>query len=348
VEAQVWLRDMQREISHGFDIEGSQTNLTDYMTQWMNASKASLRVSTAYQYELMIRKHIIPNLGKVRLADLRLQRVEQLYSELVQSGLGIRTVRYVHAVLHRALERAVRYGLLLRNPAHGAALPRLQYTEMNVLDAAQVSSFLVAASGSHYDALYHMAVNTGMRQGELFGLKWADLKWTAGTLSIQRQVQRIPGHTKQFVEPKTKAGRRTIKLGEGTLQALRLQKDKLADLEALAGERWQEHDLLFPCRVGTPADPSNLRIDFRNVLKAAGLPVIRFHDLRHTAASLMLNNGVPAIVVSKILGHSKPSVTLDVYGHLYLEMQTEAAKIMDGLTTPIRVEMAKKDHDIPR
>ncbi len=137
------------------------------------------------------------------------------------------------------------------------------------------------------------------------------------------------------MEPKTRSGRRTIKLGEGVLQALREHLERQQSERVLAGERWVDHDLIFPSKSGTPLDASNLRLDFARVLGLAGLPKIRFHDLRHTAASLMLNHGIPVIVVSKILGHSKPSITMDIYGHLYNEMQDEAARLMDDLVTPL-------------
>jgi len=189
--------------------------------------------------------------------------------------------------------------------------------------------------------LYYLGIHTGLRQGELFGLKWSDLRWETGTVHVQRQVERVPGQSWAFVDPKTKAGRRTIKLGEGILQVLRLHMEKQNFQKATAGNHWKEHNLIFTSSVGTPGDPSNLRKDFRRVLQDAGLPKIRFHDLRHTAASLMLNNGVPPIVVSKRLGHSKPSTTINTYGHLYVEMQNEAARIMDDLVTPIPIEMGK-------
>jgi integrase len=143
-------------------------------------------------------------------------------------------------------------------------------------------------------------------------------------------------------------GRRTIKVGEGALQLLRVHLERQNKQRALAGDRWQEYDLVFPSKVGTPMDASNLRLDFQRVLKNAGLPTIRFHDLRHTSASLMLNHGVPVIVASRILGHSKPSITLDIYGHLLTEMQEDAARIMDGLVTPVRVQFTGVNQPILR
>ena len=178
-----------------------------------------------------------------------------------------------------------------------------------------------------------------MRQGELFGLQWSDLHWNTGMLYVQRQSQRVAGKQWWFEEPKTRSGRRPIKLGENVLQKLRehLEHQKLQ--KAFVGNCWQDNNLIFPSSVGTPGDPSNLRADFLKVLDKAGLPRIRFHDLRHTAASLMLNNDVPVMTVSKRLGHAKPSTTLDIYGHLYPESQEEAARIMDEVITPIQVEL---------
>jgi integrase len=341
-EANKWIRDQQMKLERGFDFQGSKITLAEYLPQWLENNKTALRAKTAHQYSQVMNKHIIPHVGSIALKDLRLALVERYYADLMQAGVGTRTVRICHNILHKALDKALRYGLVAYNPAHGATLPRYQHSEMQVLDESQVSQLLVAAQSSSYCALYHLAVTSGMRQGELFGLKWMDLQWVKGILHLQRQVQTVPGQGWSFVEPKTKAGRRTIKLGEGTLQVLREHRERQVMLKEKAGARWQENDLIFPNTVGAPGDPSNLRIDFNRTLARAGLGKIRFHDLRHTAASLLLNHNVPVIVVSKMLGHSKPSITLDIYGHLYNEMQDEAAEIMDKLVTPIAVQLPKE------
>jgi integrase len=338
-DCQVWLRKIQDNLDRGLDYEGGKSTLKDYLALWLEASKSSLRPKTAYQYEQIIRLHINPLLGNICLNELRQSRIEIFYGELRKAGVGVRTIRLTHSVLHRAFEKALGYGLILRNPAQGASLPRYEHSEMQVLDESQVSQFLVAAHGSQHEALYHLAVVTGMREAELFGLKWIDLQWQSGILYVRRQIQNVPGQSWSFGEPKTRAGRRTIRLGEGTLQALRLHRQRQLLQKAAMGEHWKELDLIFPSSVGTPLHPSNMRKDYNRVLDAAGIPRIRFHDLRHTAASLMLNHGIPVIVVSKILGHSKPSITLDIYGHLYQEMQSEAAQIMDRLVTPVEIDL---------
>jgi integrase len=338
-ECQQWVRKMLHQLDSGWDYDGGQTLLEEYLYHWLGAHKVTLRDHTIHRYMQIIKNHIVPYIGNKKLKDLHLARIERFYASLVGLGIGVRTIREVHAVLHKSLKKAVKYGYIQNNPAHGASLPRYTHAEMKVLDESQVTLFLGAAHNSLYHALYHQAVVTGMRQGELFGLKWPDLKWNSGVLYVQRQVQRVPGQGWKFVEPKTKAGRRPIRLGEGTLQILREHRELQHSRKTSVGDRWQDHDLIFPCSVGTPLHPSNLRRDFNQVLESAGIPRIRFHDLRHTAASLMLNHGIPVIVVSKILGHAKPSTTLDIYGHLIHEMQGEVANIMDELLSPIRLEV---------
>jgi integrase len=338
-EAEKWMRDQQQKLDQGFDFQGSKTTLAEYLPKWLETRKVDLRAKTACHYNQVTRKHILPKIGNIALKDLSLARIEKFYSDLTQSGVGTRTIRICHNILHKSLEKAVRYGYVTHNPAHGAALPRYKHSEMKVFDQAQVGHFLVAIQSSPNRALYHLAITTGMRLGELFGLKWSDLQWMTGTLHIQRQVQRVPGQGWSFVEPKTNAGRRTIVICESALQVLQEHQACQNELKEKIGERWQENDLIFPNGAGAPGDPSNMRKDFNLTLTNAGLPKIRFHDLRHTAASLLLNNKGTVIAVSKMLGHSKCSITLDIYGHLYNESQVEVAEIMNSLVTPIPVEL---------
>jgi integrase len=220
---------------------------------------------------------------------------------------------------------------------------KMIHSEMAFLDADQASQLLIAAKGSRYEAIYYLAIHTGMRQGELLGLKWSDLDWDRETVHVQRQIKRVPGQGMVFGSPKTKSGIRTIKIGSGILKSLLDHKDRQLLEKMAAGENWTDHDLIFPTSVGTPEHQSTLRKDFLRVLKRSGLPEIRFHDLRHTAATLLLNNNIPVIVVSKRLGHAKTSITLDTYGHLIHSMQDEAAKVMDQLVTPVEIALEEFD-----
>lgn len=177
-----------------------------------------------------------------------------------------------------------------------------------------------------------------MRQGELLGLKWEDIDLPRRTLQVKRQCLRHKGGGFEFSAPKSRSGSRTIILGKQAVEVLKAQQIRIADMRQKAEDEWEEYDMVFPTRVGTPILHSNLRRGFRHLLKESGLPKIRFHDLRHTAASLMLNNGIPVLIVSRRLGHAKPSITLDVYGHLIPSKQEEAASLMDDLMTPIAVD----------
>ena len=185
--------------------------------------------------------------------------------------------------------------------------------------------------------LFWVAVTTGLREGEIVGLKWSDVDWTGRQLGIQRQIQRLRGRGLVFSEPKTAAGRRVIALGVTTIEKLRMHQDyQLVERQA-AGDSWKENDMIFPSSTGTPMDPSNLYHNFKRLLKVAGLPDVRFHDLRHTAATLMLQNGIHPKVVQERLGHSDISMTLNTYSHVMPGMQEEAAGKLDELLSPINV-----------
>lgn len=254
----------------------------------------------------------------------------------IEGGASARTVLLIHAVLRRALNQALKLGVIGRNPALAVIRPKLKHIEMKVLTDSQVRTLLSAATGDRFEVLYWLAVATGLRQGELLGLKWADVDWVNRRLRIQRQVQRIRGGL-VFSEPKTAAGRRVIALGAATIQALKKQQffqvGRIHDI----GSLWQDYDLIFPSSIGTPLDPSNLYHSFKQLLKKAGLPNIRFHDLRHTAATLMLQQGTHPKIVQERLGHSDISMTLNTYSHVLPVMQDEVAEKLDELLTPINV-----------
>jgi integrase len=185
--------------------------------------------------------------------------------------------------------------------------------------------------------LLWVAVVTGLRQGELLGLKWSDLDWMSRRIQIQRQVQRRKGDGLVFCEPKSASGRRVIVLGKSTIDKMREYKNNQLKERILLGEKWQDNDLIFPSPIGTPLDPSNVLKAYKDCLKRADLPNLRFHDLRHSAATLMLQQGVNPKIVSERLGHSDISLTLNTYSHVLPPMQEEAAEKMDDLLTLIEI-----------
>jgi len=336
-ECQAWIREVSNQIERGLRIDGAKMRVGDYLELWLENYQGAVRPKTHHQYRGVVYNHLIPALGKIKLNTLHPQQIQSLYSKLAEQGHSQRTIQLIHSVLRRALVIAERQGLIVRNPAKVVEPPKVPFKEMQILDDNQVRQMMIAADGSRFEHLYYLAVTTGLRQGELLGLKWIDVDWASNNLHVRRQIQRVTGKGTKFSEPKTKAGRRMVELGSEALKRLSSQRKQL-DIEALLSG-WQDQGLIFPSTSGTPADQRNLHRDFKRVLEKAGLPNIRFHDLRHTAATLMLINGIPLIVVSRRLGHSKPSVTLDIYGHYLPGMQSTAAALMDELATPIAVKL---------
>lgn len=334
-ECLVWLRSKQSQIDKGLTYDSSRITLSEYVTGWLSSVKASLRYTTWSQYKSMTELYILPGIGMLKLGDLKPDHIQRLYDQLLERGIGRYALLKTHTVLRSALSRAIKTGVLSRNPAGSIILPKEPANEMQILDESQVNRLLVSANGRRFEALYHLAVATGMREMEILGLKWTDLDWVRQTLKVERQLLRPHGQGIEFSSPKTRFGKRTIKLGSKTMEALRQHDQRQQQDRVKAGGQWVEHGLIFTNHTGGPLECRNLLRDYKQLLKDAGLPPIRFHDLRHTAASIMLNHNIPVIVVSRRLGHAKPSITLDIYGHLISSAQSEAAELLDELITPI-------------
>ena len=208
---------------------------------------------------------------------------------------------------------------------------------MQIFDESQVSQMPMAAYGHYLEPILHLAVTTGMRQIELLGLKWTDLDWVKQSIKVETQLVRPTGEGVSFTQPKTRLGKRTVVVGSGTIQVLQDHYERQNRARHKSGENWVKYGLIFCTRYGTKIHFRSLLRDFKNILRKAGLPEIRFHDLRHTAASLMLNHGIPFIVMARMLGQAKPSITLDVYGHLIPSMDEVAAQKIDEIVTPVEL-----------
>jgi len=212
---------------------------------------------------------------------------------------------------------------------------------MTVLQQEQVQQLLISATGLRHEVLYFLAISTGMRVGEILGLKWSDLDWNRSTLHIQRQVQRVDGQGLIFSDPKTQYGNRVIAIGPDTLEKLLEQKQRVELDKAVAGDRWKENDLVFPSSIGSPQDPHNLRKEFVQLLEKSGLPKIRFHDLRHTSITLILNDlGAPIKEAQHRAGHASPSTTINIYcGTTTTKVDEEVARGLDALIKPVKIEL---------
>lgn len=332
-EALAWILETKNQIAGGLTYQGADLTLGVFLAEWLSTVSSSGSKGTYFTYSWTVEKRIIPYIGNVNLMDLRPDRIQRYYNHLQQDGLSPHAVAVTHKTLRVAMNHAVKLGLIGRNPCSGTIPPKPEQSEMMFYDDEQVRCLLKTSReiGDKLYPLYFLAIHTGMRQAELIGLKWEDVDWNLSTIQVKRQVRHFKGASYAFLGPKSKSGTRTIKLGKQALEILRDHKKKQEMILGSANGNWTHLDLIFPSSAGTPLTASNIRRDFRKLLKASGLPKIRFHDLRHTAASLMLNHGIPVLIVSKRLGHSKPSITIDVYGHIIPSRQEEAAQLMDNL-----------------
>lgn len=334
-EALAWIRETKNQIEKGLTFEAADTTLAEFLKEWLVTVSSSSSKGTHSTYTWTVEKRILPYLGYINLMDLRTDRIQRFYIHLQNEGLSKHAIAVTHKTLRVAMTHAAKLGLITRNPCSGATPPKPEVVEMKFYDDVQARRLLKTAQDMEDKlyALYYLAIHTGMREAELIGLKWEDIDWNLATLQVKRQVRHFKGSSYAFLKPKSKSGIRTIALGTEALNILRKHKEEQVTFANAVGDDWINLDLVFASGVGTPYTASNVRRAFRKLLVASGLPKIRFHDLRHTAASLMLNHGIPVLIVSKRLGHSKPSITIDVYGHLIPGKQEEAASLMNNLMT---------------
>lgn len=305
----------------------------EWMEVWFqDYAKIKVRPSSHQTYQGYIHNHIQPNMGDIPLEKLTSLDIQKFYKKLLTQGrvdrveakgqpkgLSAKTVRNIHQILSSALKLAQEQRLILSSPAEGCALPRVEHQEMKTLTTVQLASFFREARDSGVFELYYLELATGLRRGELLGLKWEDIDLERGDLRVRRQVSRLNG---EVVEAplKTKNAYRTLPLAEDTVSVLREQRKKVGN------SPW-----VFPSPNGGPISPDSVLHMLHRVLKRAGLPKVRFHDLRHTFATLALQNGVDVKTVSGMLGHFSAGFTLDTYAHITSAAQRQAAQTMGNV-----------------
>ena len=279
-ECREWLRKTQSQIQNGLTLAGARTTVIEFLEQWLGTIQESLRPKTLQQYTQIVRQHIAPRLGAIKLKHLRPDQIQALYNEKLDQGISARTVLLIHCVLHRSLNQALQWGIIVRNPAQSVSRPKFHRKEMQVLNDVQARTLLLTAKGTRFETLLWLAISTGLREGELLGLRWSDIDWKTRQLQVRRQLQRIKGGL-VFSEPKSATGKRVIVLGRVIIEKLQEHIQFQQVEKKQSGENWKENDLIFPSIWGTPLDNSNMYKNFKVFLKQAGLPDIRFHDLRH-------------------------------------------------------------------
>ena len=322
------LRKALAERDGGLVFDAENLTLGEYLNHWLEGSVRDSVWHTTYRdYAGHVRNHIAPELGRLKLAKLTPAHIQTLYRKKLDLGLSPRTVNYIHTTLRKALNQAVKWQLVPRNVAEAATPPRQIKTEMLTLSLKEVFAFLQAArqAEDRFEALYVLAVFTGMRPGELLALKWSDLvlEGPSPVAHVCRSLSKTPDGL-VFKRTKTEKGR-SISLLPSVVEALRAHRKRQAGQRLRYSGLWEDHDLVFPSQTGAPMSWRNLILrNFKPLLKKVGLPDIRFYDLRHTFATLLLEQGENPKVVQEILGHSQISLTLDTYSHVTPNIQREA------------------------
>ncbi len=329
-EVQEKLKIALREQQQGTLVTAPQQKLEQFLQQWLeDTQKHSIRPRSFERYDEIVRLHIVPVLGRIQLQKLTPQQVQSFYTKKINEGFKAGTVASFHNVLHKALDTAVRWNLIAKNVCDVVSPPRAEKFEFQPLTVEQVRKLLEVTKGHYMEALFKLALATGMRRGELMGLKWQDVDFNAGVLQVRRILTRIPSKMegKGFIEsePKTKTSRRSVVIASFALEALREHRWRQLNAITKAGLLWQQHDYVFCTSIGTHINPTTDMLEPLNeLLEKAGLPHIRFHDLRHSAASLLMSQGVHPKVVQELLGHSTIGMTMDVYSHVLPSMQQDA------------------------
>ncbi|MFH1807652.1 MAG: tyrosine-type recombinase/integrase [Pseudomonadota bacterium] len=331
-DARKALQKMHREREHGVLGDNSQ-KLRDFLRRWYSHQEQRLRPRTLESYDDIIRLHLEPTLGHIPLGKLTPQHVQDVLDDRLKRGLSARRVLHIRAVLRTALNQAMRWEIVHRNVALAVEPPRVGVEKRpRALTEAEARALLKAAQEKPGGSIWLVILALGLRRGEAAGLQWKDVDLTGGEISIRRSLQRIRGH---WEEQPTKTGReRVIALPDFALRALE-QRQAEQQLEAAQagadwqGERWGH--LVWASPDGTPLDSRRLWDSLQVIAAEAGIGALRVHDLRHSAASLMLAAGVPVVEVAAVLGHSQPSTTANIYAHVLASRQRRAADTIHAL-----------------
>ena len=335
------------ELDKGTYIEPAKVTLEKWLTDWLEGRKPHIAENTWNAYDTMIRIHITPELGKVKLKNLKTREIQKLLNEKFTGGLSPRSVKYIYQTLNAALRQAVKERVIAFNPAEHCELPRQERKEMRVLNVKELGIFFETAqeTSPHFVALY-LDVTTGLRRGELLGLTWDCVDLKEGIITVKQQVTISKEKGPVLTGLKTEKSRRKIKLDTDTLGLLKFHQKRQENKQKMLGDEYQDNGLVFAMDDGKPINPRTFTKHFEGIIEkhnnkveqtgkekklpsekieAMKLPKTRLHDLRHLHATLALESGIDLKTVSSNLGHASISITADVYGHVTEKMKDDAA-----------------------
>lgn len=322
--------DILKTAQSGSTAALSNETVREFMVRWLASIEPTVRPATHRRYTDLVTGHALPIIGGVKLAKLSPLHLQQLYADRLAAGLSSTTVHHLHAVLHRALKQALRWGLVDRNVSELVDAPRRTLPDVETWDASQVAAVLAAGDRTDLAALWRLALLCGLRRGELLGLMWDDLDLDRGTLAVRRTLSRGKGGSWETGQPKSASGRRQIALPASCVAALRKHRAAQLAERLRLGPVWQDTGYVFTNATGGPLHVNALIGRYERLVKAAGVPRLRFHDMRHTSATLLLAEGVHPKIVQERLGHANISMTLDRYSHVTQGMQRQAADVLDA------------------
>jgi len=339
-EAVKKLREACKAVDDGVYIEPEKLALGQWLDTWINEYSGGLKPRTVDLYLMHIRLNIKPHIGAVSLSKLTTHMIQNVYNNLQRRAkpLSAKSIKNVHGVLHTALDKAVKLGYIRSNPSDAITLPRLERKEMHVIKDEALSRFLQAVVGHKYELMFLIAAFTGMRMGELLGLQWSRVNLNRPTLTIDKQLQkaRKKGGESSLVPTKTDHSR-TVTPSQYVVDLLREQKRRQDDWRKNAGPEWNnEHDMVFTTELGGFISAVTISCAFKKFVRELGMGELRFHDLRHTFATLSLQNGDDYKTVQMALGHTTPMTTLNTYAHVTQEMQRASADRMDALIKAVK------------
>lgn len=336
-EAQVKMNEIKYQRDKGTFVQPTKLTVAEWLTTWLNDyAKIRTRQTTWDSYEVQVRKHLIPAIGHLKLTQLQTHQLQKLYKQKreggradgKEGGLSVKSVRYIHAVINMALTQAVKERLISINPAEAVDLPKETKRELQTLTIEQVKTFIEEAKQTKHYTLYLLELFTGLRRGEILGLRWQDIDFDNSTVTV---VQQVVASSKgiTFSEPKTSLGSRTVWIPADVVKQLKQHKKQQAEEKLLAGGIYEDNSLVFCREDGKPFYPDSISDHFKKLiarLKDKGFPEISFHGLRHTFATLSIQQGIPVKVVQEDLGHHDPGFTMKVYTHATQQMKKEATE----------------------
>lgn len=336
VEVRKAMTEISRQVDNGLYIDPDKTTLGEWIKTWLNLYTTGIAESTRYEYEDSLNRYVVPELGKAKLQGLQKVHV-QLWVNGLTKRLSPKTVRDVSGLLHHVLEDAVDAEILSRNPAYKVKRPKVSKPELDLPEIEEITNLLNVIVGNRFANAIELSLYTGMREGEILGLSWGQIDYKRGVIHVNRQLTYNRGNTRErFIKTPKRDEIRDVPLTPAAIDLLKDQKQAIDAMRDGAGDQWIERGLVFPAPNGDFASRQTLYCNFKKLADQAGIPKLRFHDLRHAYAMLALTSGVDVSTVQRTLGHATPDFTLRVYAYVTDSARREAAVKMQGIFERLR------------